>query len=1073
MQACEFPPVELLRPDVPSDLIAILNMAMAKDPQTRFADAGRMYEAMLAFLYAHGSRSGANELAEFLARFRTHDEPGATRSHERISISDRFEADSVALMPQLTPVEIPATRSLSSIPRIDLGSHIVAMERAAEMGERREITALAIELPVREPRDDGGVAQRVMTIVNRYGGRVLRQDPEQVVALFGLDEPDGRDTEIATRCALVAVRAVAGPRHASAGLHTSRVHVSSTGEPTDDDRLAGLVATSRDLARVREGRVALSPAAARHVRGVFDFELLGDPETTSIGSGSLVKDVRGPEGAFGRFVGRKEELRKIGEILAASTKRSARLLTLRGDHGVGKTRLLYEVERRLRKGGYNVGLHIAACPPRGRELPLSGIVAMLHVLCGVTEGDTPDRILAVQPRLRALGLSSEEVTTVLAALGASVPAPVGNAKTVLRSAFTRMVASLCEDRPHTFAWDPGDCMDDESFEILRSAFTRLSTTRVVFAFTARAGFTHPLEKVPAHAGLDLTDLSTEDAVRLIGLRLGIDTVPDELARFVRERASGHPQFIEEVLKGLVDARAVTVADKRVVSMKLLGQDLALPKTLRGLVASRVSRLAPEDRTTLQAAAVLGDTVDASVLAHMLGQPIGILEKALGTLKRRDFLVHTGPSELRFTSPIVREVVADALTIEASREMHAAAGHALESVLADHAWEQAARIATHFYESGNRERAADYFARSGERRLEARQLEAAAKDYARALELCDLDTRPPEELAAWLSGLAAAVRLVRTAPEAPQMCDRVVARADAAGSAELQVRVRVYAGRILGALHLFDAARARFSEAEAVADGNEALAKQVLSADAELSARQGDFKRAHAQLARIQQILGASSADRQEEHKILCGLSQAHAALGDRRAAMLALERAEVLLPNDAAAACERQKLWSLVDYFSRDFRAAAVAAERAVDLSRQLGVGYEIMVNLHNLGDILIRMNDYARAYGALQQSLALCDEQGFERLGNLNRSFLAYLDAAAGDANAENLLRQGIRYAEANDFTMDVLGARLLLAQLLMRRDERPAARLEYLTIREIAQEVGNRLITDDCDRALAGIPA
>jgi eukaryotic-like serine/threonine-protein kinase len=755
VQACEFPPVLLLRPDVPAELVGILQMAMAKDPESRFADAGRMYEAMLAFLYAHGSRSGANEIAEFLARFRTTDELSVTRSHERISILERFDADSVAHLPQLTPVEVPVARHQSSIPHMISGAHVVAMERAAEMGERREITALAVELPERESRGASDRRDRVIAIVNRYGGRVFRQDPEQVVALFGLDDPDGRDTEIATRCALVAVRAIAGPRQASAGLHTSRVHVARSGEPTDDDRLAGLVSTARDLARVREGRVALSPAAARHVSGGFSVEPLGDPDATGIGAGSLVKDVRGPAETFGRFVGRKDELRKIGEILAASTRRSARLLTLRGEHGVGKTRLLYEVERRLRKGGYNVGLHIAACPPRGRELPLSGIVAMLHVLCGVTEGDSSERIADVQPRLRALGLSSEEVTTVLAALGASVVAPVGNAKTVLRSAFARMLASLSEDRPHTFAWDPGDCMDDASFEILGSAFARLTTSRVVFAFTARAGFTHALEKLDAHTGLDLTDLAPEDAVRLIGLRLGIETVPDELARFVRERASGHPQFIEEVLKGLVDARAVTVAEKRVVSMKLLGQDLALPKTLRGLVASRVARLVPEDRTTLQAASVLGDTVDVAVLAQMLGRPIGLLEKVLGTLKQRDFLVHTGPSELRFTSPIVREVVADALTIEASREMHAAAGHALETVLAEHAWEQAARIATHYYESGNRERAAYYFARSGERRLEARQLEGAARDYSRALELSNLDLRPPEELANWLAGLAEA------------------------------------------------------------------------------------------------------------------------------------------------------------------------------------------------------------------------------------------------------------------------------------------------------------------------------
>ncbi len=110
-----------------------------------------------------------------------------------------------------------------------------------------------------------------------------------------------------------------------------------------------------------------------------------------------------------------------------------------------------------------------------------------------------------------------------------------------------------------------------------------------------------------------------------------------------------------------------------------------------------------------------------------------LERSVATLKDREFLVQTGPSELRFASPLIPEIVADALTPEAAREMHAAAGQALESTLGDRAWEHAARIAGHLYEAGDRERAAAYFAKSGERRLEAKQLEAAARDYARAID----------------------------------------------------------------------------------------------------------------------------------------------------------------------------------------------------------------------------------------------------------------------------------------------------------------------------------------------------
>ncbi|HEY8087209.1 MAG TPA: protein kinase, partial [Polyangiaceae bacterium] len=783
VQACEYPPVELLRPDAPPDLVAILKTAMAKQPGDRYADAGRMYEALLAFLYAQGSRFGAHDLAEFLSRFRDVVE-GTTGN---LMPEPMLEADQAPPGTERTPVEIPSSRQASSV-RIATGQRYAAIDRAVEMGERREVTALVIELR----RDaEGGVVDKAASVVERWGGRVLRREAGHIAALFGLDDPDGRDTEMATRCALVALRSLDAHRRPGAGVHTGRIHVSRAGDPTEDDRLGTLLDTARDLARVREGQAAMSAQAMRQVKSLFEFESLneGDRQASSV-AGVLVKEVRGQGEALGRFVGRKEELRRIGEVLALATKRKSRVLTIRGDHGVGKTRLLYEVERRLRKGGYNVGFHIAACPPRGNDFPLSGLVSMVQVLCGTTEGDSQERILAVQPRLRALGLQGDEVSAVLTALGATVPAFAGNAKSLLRTAFTRMVQSLCEDRPHTFAWDVAHAMDEESFALLDDALAKLTHARVVFLFAARAGFSHPMESLPGHLGLELGDLTAPDVERLVALRLGVDVVPEELMRFVRARAGGHPLFAEEVVKGLVEVGAVTVGEKRVVSMKLVGQELALPKTLRGLVASRVARLSSEDRATLQAASILGDPIEITALSGMLGQAMPSLERSVATLKEREFFVQTGPSEMRFASPLIPEIVADALTHEAAREMHAAAGQALEASLGERAWEHAARIAGHLYEAGDRERAASYFARSGERRLDSRQLEAAARDYARAIALTDTSTRLPIELTRWLEKLATAVRLVRAAPDAVELCNRVIERADAAGDREVRVKARV-------------------------------------------------------------------------------------------------------------------------------------------------------------------------------------------------------------------------------------------------------------------------------------------
>ena len=138
-----------------------------------------------------------------------------------------------------------------------------------------------------------------------------------------------------------------------------------------------------------------------------------------------------------------------------------------------------------------------------------------------------------------------------------------------------------------------------------------------------------------------------------------------------------------------------------------------------------------------------------------------------------------------------------------------------------------------------------------------------------------------------------------------------------------------------------------------------------------------------------------------------------------------------------------------------------------------ISLTYEVAVNLHNLGEVLIRLSDYPRAYGALKQSIALCDEAGHERLASLNRMFLAFLDALAGDAEADKTLVQGIRYAEANSFTWDVIGGLSLYAHLLQRRGETDSARAEYAKLKRLAREAGNSLLAEDAESALAAMGA
>jgi eukaryotic-like serine/threonine-protein kinase len=1060
VQAGEYPPLELLQPDVPQDLALVVRTAMAKDPAGRYPDAGRMYEALLAFLYAQGSRYGAHELADFLSRFRETEGGGAGKA-------PMLEAETGPPGTDRTPVEIPATRNAASSARVSTSARYVAIDRTVDMGERRDVTGLVLELP-REA--DASLFSKAASILERWGGRVLRREVGHMAALFGLGEPDGRDTEMATRCALVALRSLDVSPPPSAGIQIGRIHVASSGEPVDDERLGALLATARDLARVREGQTAMSTHAMRQVRSLFEFEPTADsdPRTSSV-SAVLVRAVRGPGEAFGRFVGRKDELRRIGEVLAGASRRVARVLTIRGDNGIGKTRLLYEVERRIRKGGYNVGFYVASCPPRGNEFPLSGIVCMLQILCGVSEGDSNDRILEVMPRLRALGLTADEVNAVLTVLGASVRSPSGTADVRLRPAFARMMQSLCEDRPHAFAWDVAHAIDEDSFAVLDEVLRKLKQSRLLFAFAARAGFLNPLDKAAGSVALDLADLQPPEVERLVALRLGVEIVPEELLRFVRARAGGHPLFVEEVIKGLVEMGAVTVVERHVAALNLTGQELVLPRTLRGLVASRVARLGAGDRATLQASAVLGDPIDVNVLANMLGRPMPDLERSLMVLKQRELLVDRGPSEFRFASPMVPEIVIDALTPEAAREMHAAAGQALENSLGPRADEHAARIAAHLCEAGDRERAAGYFARSAERRLQTRQMEAACRDYARAIALADAGRRSPEELASWLTGLASAVRVVRALPDAVELCQRVTDRATQANGRTTTVRVAalVAAAQVFTAVQCVDDARRRLAQAREAAGDSADLLKPVIIASAELASSQGDYKRIAELLAELGRVVPLFE-DARERHCVLLLEACALAARGSRTAALACLNQAESLVIDDRMAAVDRIKARAVVDHLTQDLRSAALYGEMAIDMAREIGLTYEVMVNLLRLGEVLIDTREFVRAYGSVRQALELCEEGGYERFANYGRMLLAFVDGVQGASDADKLLAQGVGYAESKEFTAEALEGHVLLGRLHQLRGRVDTSAAEFEKARAVAAECGNKAVQDESEAAL-----
>jgi tetratricopeptide (TPR) repeat protein len=491
------------------------------------------------------------------------------------------------------------------------------------------------------------------------------------------------------------------------------------------------------------------------------------------------------------------------------------------------------------------------------------------------------------------------------------------------------------------------------------------------------------------------------------------------------------------------------------------------------MATRASRLPPDERRALQAAAILGEPVDLPTLALMLGEPFVKLDKTVDSLETRGFARRVGPSTMSFMSPLLREVVIDALPAETRREMHAAAGAAYEEALGDRAVEHADRVATHFYEAGDRDRAASYFARSGQRKLFGRQYDAATRDMIRALELCDLSRHPAAELAGWLNHLASAVYRVRTAREVPELMGQLLSHIDRAGDLPTRVSARVDLASILSSTHDFDGADACLEGAKRLAQGTPGLVGAAVLTEAELARRRGDWRKA---MDRFEEVakLGTNGEDKAKAHRTLMGLALSYAASGAETRARSAIESAEKLgTADDAALSCERAKMEQLVKFFSRDFAGAVEAGQKAVELARKAGLAYEVAINLHILGESLFRKGELPRAYACFQQSTSLCEEIAEERLRTHNRSFLAYLDSVTDQQGAYAALGESASYARAHNYSWDEANARYLLARLYQNKGRPVEARAEFERCRRLTESMGFRLVDEDCKLALAELAA
>ncbi|MEQ9081192.1 MAG: protein kinase [Sandaracinaceae bacterium] len=1073
----DFMPLSARLPEIPKELAAIVERAMSATADERQPNAGALYEELVQFLYSSGRRVGGHDLADFLLELRRASEMAAQAPDDaRLrAVFDQEASSSPAYAPEATPVEVPVARTgarRSNRPRRTLSTITQ---------ERRDITALVVRSPDARFLHDPVIER----LLKRFGGMEVPYEPPPgtsptLLALFGVRDPDGRDTEAAASCALRIARSARSGTQTGrpgvavqVGIDCGRMLVGLDGEPVRDDQFEQIAGRARALAdRAPSGHVWVSPEGRRAIAGLFKATPTGEGDAPFV-----VEEERSLADASGKYVGRRDELRRMGELLAAANRGRMKVIGIVGEPGSGKTRFLLETRRRLKLGGHDVGMYVASCARQGRSVPLSAMQEMLRTILGIDELEAEAEAREKIGRLRELGLGPGEIAAVTVALGVALEdeSAIENPAQMLRPALGRIALKLAEDRLTVFAWDGAESMDDESQALLDGLIRDTRDARMAVVLSYRPGFVHAWADVPSYFELPLGPMSDEDVARLTGTRLAAEEVPLDLLREVTAKSGGNPLYVEEYLKALADAGAIKVHGGR-VDYDVEVAEVEVPKTLRGIVSSRLSRLGPTDRGLLQVASVAGERFSAELLAHVMGESPEQVAQALDVLEGRG-LVTRGNAEYDFQHELIGEVLRDGLTLESKRELHAAVADGLEMLHSDRLDELAEKLAAHRRESGDRQGAVDYLVRAAERLRVEHSLGGAVTALERAIDVLSQMAEPDRdrmiELYAQIGDLCFRSRDLeggaRRMASAVELCEALDRERDVA-------RFSMLRGRLLVNMPVSSQEGRRWLDragelARRIDDRR--LLHDVTLATAEADIRLGEHRSAS---QHFEEALALSRELRDTEAQVraLIPLALASASDGRTDRALQALEEARRLggEESDRFTECEMLKMEALTHFFANDYERCRAASSQALELAKEYGLTYEAAVNAHNLGEAHLRLGDYKRAFASLRYSYEVARDHGWEKLQWSNMRVLGFIDATRfGSKEGREHVVRANEFAERHGFVWDLIQGRYYLAIVDQGRGDDDAARGGLRDILRLAAEHGFSDYVKAAEKALRAL--
>jgi tetratricopeptide (TPR) repeat protein len=400
------------------------------------------------------------------------------------------------------------------------------------------------------------------------------------------------------------------------------------------------------------------------------------------------------------LVGRQDSLAQLEWALERTVaEKSCRLVTVVGAPGIGKSRLAHEFVANL---GERATVLRGRCLPYGDGITFWPLAEMVKEAGGIRETDGPDEAVA---KLEVLLAPADDARTVAEAIAQLTG--LLETKGAVEEGFwavRRLFASLAKARPLVAVLDDAHWAEATLLALIENVVRHTESVPVLLLCASRPDL---LERRPdwgQSAGGRRTTVRLEpldDAAcdRLIAELLGDPQHALDVRDHVAARAEGNPLFVEQMISMLIDDGRLEQVDGRWVAVGDL-ETIDVPPGIHLLLAARLERLLPDERSVLGRAAVMGQVFYVAALEELAPPALaGRTPSVLLQLVRKE-LIRPGRSDFvdeeafEFRHLLIRDAAYDALSKESRADLHARFADWLEGTAGDRLAEYAEIVGWH-------------------------------------------------------------------------------------------------------------------------------------------------------------------------------------------------------------------------------------------------------------------------------------------------------------------------------------------------------------------------------------------